>query len=174
MEHQNSIESKNAEKTTDKIAPALLKAHAKVKKLVANQENDFYGSSYPDLRACIDACQDALNDNDISIVQGFDHDGANDVFYVSTTLLHKSGQILSNKVGFPIVKKDPQAIGQLCTYGRRYGLTAMMCLAMEDDDANSTGNYTPKKKSQPKGSGANEKFDMSKKASKMASDLAGF
>tara|TARA_Y100001963_G_C6688216_1_gene403294 strand:- start:83 stop:595 length:513 start_codon:yes stop_codon:yes gene_type:complete len=170
MEHQNSIESKNADKTTDKIAPALLKAHTKVKKLVANKDNDFYNSSYADLHACIEACQDALNSNDIIIVQGFDHDGANDVFYVTTTLLHKSGQTLSNKVGFPIVKKDPQSIGQLCTYGRRYGLTALMCLAEDDDDANSTGNYTPKTKSQPKGSGANEKVDLNK----MASDLAGF
>ena len=170
MEHQNSIETKNSNKTTDKIAPALLKAQKKCKALVANQDNPFYNSTYADLHACIEACQGALNDNNISIIQGFDHDGANDVFYVSTTLLHTSGQTLSNKVGFPIVKKDPQSIGQLCTYGRRYGLTAMMSLAEQDDDANSTGNYAPKKKAQPKGSGANDKVDMNK----MAEDLAGF
>ena len=128
----------------DKIAKALLKAQKQIKKLVANKENNYYNSNYVDLHACIEACQKALNDNEIIIVQGFDHDGANNVFYVTTTLLHTSGQSLSNKVGFPIVKKDPQSIGQLCTYGRRYGLTALCCLSEQDDDANSTGNYTPK------------------------------
>jgi hypothetical protein len=144
MEHQGSIETKNANKTTDKIAIDLLKAQKQIKKLVANKENAYYNSTYADLYACLGACQEALNNNDISIVQGFDHDGVNAVFYVTTTLLHVSGQTLSNKVGFPIVKKDPQSIGQLCTYGRRYGLSAMVGLSEGDDDANSTGNYKPK------------------------------
>ena len=142
----------------DKKAPALLKAQKECKKLVANKDNAFYNSTYADLHACIDACQDVLNKNNILIYQGFDHDAENNVFYVSTTLLHTSGQSLENQVGFPIVKKDPQAIGQLCTYGRRYGLTALMSLAEEDDDGNTTGNYKPKK------------VDMGK----MAEDLAGF
>ena len=129
----------------DKIAPALLKAQNKIKSgIVGNKVNPFYDSTYIDLHACIDACQDALNENDIAIVQGFDYDGENDVFYVITTLLHKSGQKLKNKVGLPVVKKDPQSIGGLCTYGRRYGLSAMLCLAEKDDDGNSTGNYKPK------------------------------
>ena len=136
-----SIETRNASKTTEKIAEALLEAQKSIKKLVANKENKFYNSSYVDLHACIEACQEALNDNNIVIVQGFDHDGENDVFYVTTTLIHTSGQSLSNKVGFPIVKKDPQSIGQLCTYGRRYGLTALCCLSEKDDDANSTADY---------------------------------
>ena len=60
-----------------------------------------------------------------------------DIFFVTTTLLHESGQSISSKIGFPVVKKDPHSIGSLCTYGRRYGLSAIVGLTQIDDDGNS-------------------------------------
>ena len=38
------------------------------------------------------------------------------------------------------IKKDAQEIGSACTYGRRYGLAAMVGLAQVDDDGNKTVN----------------------------------
>ena len=35
----------------------------------------------------------------------------------------------------PLLKKDPQAVGSVITYARRYGLCAAIGLASEDDDA---------------------------------------
>jgi hypothetical protein len=56
-------------------------------------------------------------------------------------LLHSSGQRLIIKASITLGGKyDSQAIGCACTYGRRYGLAAMVGLAQIDDDGNSNVN----------------------------------
>ena len=35
-------------------------------------------------------------------------------------------------------KKDAHAVGSACTYGRRYGLSAMVGIAQYDDDGNKS------------------------------------
>jgi hypothetical protein len=53
-------------------------------------------------------------------------------------LIHDSGQWIKSKIRIPLTnKKDAQEIGSACTYGRRYGLAAMVGLAQVDDDGNS-------------------------------------
>ena len=53
--------------------------------------------------------------------------------------MHESGQWLKSEIRIPLTnKKDAQEIGSACTYGRRYGLTAMVGLAQIDDDGNRT------------------------------------
>jgi hypothetical protein len=37
-------------------------------------------------------------------------------------------------------KRDAHAIGAACTYGRRYGLAAMVGIAQKDDDGNTLVN----------------------------------
>jgi len=59
-------------------------------------------------------------------------------FYVTTTLLHESGQWIRSEIRMPVGgKKDAHAIGSACTYGRRYGLSALIGIAQHDDDGNS-------------------------------------
>ena len=59
-------------------------------------------------------------------------------FYVTTTLLHESGQWIKTEIRMPIGgKKDAHAIGAACTYGRRYGLSALTGVAQYDDDGNA-------------------------------------
>ena len=55
----------------------------------------------------------------------------------STTLMHSSGQWLRSKIKLPLSKVDAQGVGAAVTYGRRYGLSAMVGIAQYDDDANS-------------------------------------
>ena len=56
---------------------------------------------------------------------------------VTTTLMHSSGQWLRSKVKLPLSKKDAQGVGAAITYGRRYGLSAIVGIAQYDDDAQS-------------------------------------
>ena len=56
---------------------------------------------------------------------------------VTTTLLHSSGQWMRSKIKLPLSKVDAQGVGAAVTYGRRYGLSAMVGIAQFDDDANS-------------------------------------
>lgn len=131
----------------DKISKALLLAQKEIKHAEMNQANDFFGSSYANLESVIKACKEPLNKNGISYIQGYDYQviEGEHVFYVTTTLIHESGQTISNKVGIPVAKKDAHGIGSLCTYGRRYGLSAIVGISQADDDGNY-GSKNPKQK----------------------------
>ena len=78
-----------------------------------------------------------LNKQGLSIVQGNRY-GSDNGFYVTTTLLHQSGQWMRSEIRMPIGgKRDAQAVGAAMTYGRRYGLSAMIGIAQYDDDGNA-------------------------------------
>jgi hypothetical protein len=136
-------------KTITKIAPALLAAQKKIGAAEKKGVNPFFHSSYAQLGSVMEACKDALNDNEITVLQPV----MNDV--VETVLLHISGEWISSES--PIVTKrtktdkynkdgdlietvevlaDPQSTGSAISYARRYGLQSMVFIPAEDDDAN--------------------------------------
>tara|TARA_B100001287_G_C22674204_1_gene526844 strand:- start:756 stop:1367 length:612 start_codon:yes stop_codon:yes gene_type:complete len=124
-----------------KIASAFLKAQKQLKGVV-RQNTGLFNAKYADLGQVLDVCQSPLNEEDIIITQGHDYDVANKVFFTTTTLIHTSGETLTNTIGFPIVKGDPHSIASLSTYGRRYSLMAMLGIAQKDDDGtDAMGGY---------------------------------
>tara|TARA_R100001015_G_C4543857_1_gene107242 strand:+ start:325 stop:768 length:444 start_codon:yes stop_codon:yes gene_type:complete len=128
----------------DKISKALLSAQIEISGAEKNATNSFYQNhKYADLESVTNACKSILNKHKISFFQGFDYVVESDVFFVITTLLHESGQSISNRIGFPVVKKDAHGIGSLCTYGRRYGLSAIIGLTMLDDDDDGNKAVNP-------------------------------
>ena len=128
-------------KATNEIAPAFLKAQSKLKGVVKNNDG-LFNAKYADLGQIIATCQKPLNDEGIIITQGHDYDVDNNIFFTTTTLLHKSGQSITNRIGFPVVKKDPHGVAGLATYGRRYSLFAMLGIAAVDDDGtDAMGGY---------------------------------
>ena len=53
---------------------------------------------------------------------------------LSTTLLHKSGEWLTDTQPLLLAQEDPQAQGSAITYARRYGLMSALGIVAEDDD----------------------------------------
>ncbi len=124
----------------DKLAGSLAKAQSEMGGVAKGKTNPFYKSSYADINSCIEACMPALNKHGLSISQG-NRFCATTGYYITTMLLHESGQWLKSEIRIPLTnKKDAQEIGSACTYGRRYGLTSMVGLAQVDDDGNATVN----------------------------------
>ena len=124
----------------DKLAGSLAKAQSEMGGVAKGKTNPFYKSSYADINSCIEACMPALNKHGLSISQG-NRFCATTGYYITTMLLHESGQWLKSEIRIPLTnKKDAQEIGSACTYGRRYGLTSMVGLAQIDDDGNATVN----------------------------------
>lgn len=120
--------------TINKIAPALLLAQKKIGGAVKGSTNPFFHSSYADLGSVMEACKDALNDNEIVVLQpiGTDELGV----YVETVLLHSSGEFISDKMKIaPKSETNPQDQGSAISYARRYGLQSMLFIPAEDDDA---------------------------------------
>ena len=120
----------------DKLATALAKAQAEMEGAKTASKNPFFKSSYADLHAVMTSSLPYLNKQGLSIVQGNRY-CADNGFYVTTTLLHESGQWMRSEIRMPIGgKKDAHAVGSAMTYGRRYGLSAMVGIAQFDDDGN--------------------------------------
>ena len=56
---------------------------------------------------------------------------------VGTTLMHSSGQWIRSTVPIPLDSPiNAHKLGSALTYGRRYGLAAMVGIAQFDDDGN--------------------------------------
>jgi hypothetical protein len=127
----------------DQLAASLVKAQAKLPSAKKNATNPHFRSHYADLKAINEAAS-VIHEFGLSWVQGGEvRDGQ---FGIETTLLHISGQFIS---GFtPVIVGDtarsngPQAWGSGITYARRYGLSALLGIAAdEDDDGNSAQNH---------------------------------
>ena len=58
--------------------------------------------------------------------------------------MHESGQWLRSKIKLPMEKVTAQGVGAACTYGRRYGLSAIVGIAQYDDDANAISGSNPR------------------------------
>ena len=133
---QNRRKSEWKSDDIDKLAKALAKAQSEIKGALASSVNPFFKSNYADLDTVIKSCFPQLTKNGLSIIQGNDtcEKGS---FYVTTMLLHSSGQWIKSKLKMPITKPDAQGVGATITYARRFSLSAMVGIAQTDDDGNS-------------------------------------
>ena len=119
----------------DKLAASLAKAQSEMKGAESKSKNPFFNSSYADLHTVIQSSLPALTKHGLSVIQGNRYCAATGGFYVTTTLMHQSGQWVKSEIRMPVGgKKDAHAVGAACTYGRRYGLSAMTGIAQYDDD----------------------------------------
>ncbi len=124
----------------DKLAAALSKAQSELRGAKKSSVNPFFKSDYADLDTIIKSCFPQLTKNGLSVIQGNDTCDKGS-FYITTMLLHESGQWIKSKLKMPIGgKKDAQAVGATITYARRFSLSAMVGIAQTDDDGNSIQN----------------------------------
>lgn len=122
---------------TDKIAPALIKAQSEIRGAVKDSKNPFHKTTYAQLASVIDACKQQLNDAGIAVMQSADAEGPDGCISIETRLIHASGQWVMSVCHIPVGQKDAQKVGAAITYGRRYGLQALMGIPSEDDDGNA-------------------------------------
>lgn len=124
------------------IASALVKAQKEFGPALKTSTNPAFRSRYADLSACVEAVIDALNNNDIFLMQPT-HECSDGVI-VETIFIHSSGEQISNgKLHVPATKHDAQGYGSALTYARRYSLMAACGIAPEDDDGNNASKPKP-------------------------------
>lgn len=112
------------------IYKALFKAQQKMTAAKKGSANPFFKSKYANLEAILEACEPALNEEGIMILQPCTTLG------VETHLVHvETGERLTGFVPF-VGTTDMQKLGGAITYARRYGLQSLLCLVTEDDDGN--------------------------------------
>lgn len=133
----------------DQLFAALALASADITGADKSRENPAFRSQYATLADCINACRPALTKHGLAVLQParYTDDG---FASVTTILAHKSGQWISSTLDVPVAARDAQKLGSAITYGRRYGLCAMVGVAPEDDD--DDGNEAAGKSSSPRAS----------------------
>jgi len=127
-----------AEKITN-LAKAMLEVQKVVRPACKDKINSFTQSRYATLNSVMEACSEALINAGIWVTQypvPVDGDGAQ--LGLVTKLVHaESGEWQKSLLVMPLSKTDPQGYGSALTYARRYGLSALVGIVTEDDDANS-------------------------------------
>jgi hypothetical protein len=123
VEHSDSIA---------KIAAALVAVQSKLKPIKKNAENPAFkkdGKSigYLDLAGLCEVALPILTAEGIAVVQG----GAG--AFMETMLLHSSGEWVRTSLPMPATD-NPQKLGSVVTYFRRYGLAAAIGAVSEDED----------------------------------------
>tara|TARA_R100001594_G_scaffold32413_2_gene60251 strand:- start:1180 stop:1671 length:492 start_codon:yes stop_codon:yes gene_type:complete len=138
----DTTESWKSEKI-DKLAGALAKVQGELEGAKSDSTNPFFNSSYADLHTVIKSSFPYLSKHGLSVSQG--NEIIPGAVCITTLLMHESGQWLRSKIKVPMPKVDAQGVGTACTYGRRYGLSAIVGIAQYDDDGNSIRKTEAKK-----------------------------
>ena len=126
------------------LAAALAKAQGEVGTVTKDSANPFFKSNYASLAAVWEATRPILSKHQLSVVQMPSSDERG--YYVETQLMHSSGQWIRSRTYMKPVKDDPQGIGSLISYARRYALQAVTMICPDDDDGEvAMGRTAPQK-----------------------------
>jgi len=129
------------------IATALIKAQTELANPSKNQQG--YGYKYADLSSILDQVKPVLQKHGLAITQTSSDDG-NGKVGVTTTLLHESGEFISDTLRLPIPEMkgttSTQAAGAALTYARRYALSSILNIAADEDTDAATNEKAPQKK----------------------------
>jgi hypothetical protein len=133
---------------------AMADVRAALPAVVKDAKNPAFKSSY----ATLGAVQEVANP--VLAAHGFVPlynvrteilDDGRQIVYTSLRLQHiGTGESLSSELGIIPAKQDAQGIGSAITYSRRYLLTTMLDLTVDDDDGNAASAQRKPTQSQPK------------------------
>jgi hypothetical protein len=118
--------------TLQEIAKAISTFQGAMSSVTKSKTNPFFQSTYADLDSIWDACRAHLKTNGLSLIQTTAFDEGGD--YLTTTLLHISGEYILGRYRLSPVKPDPQSMGSAMTYARRYAMSAILGVSADDDD----------------------------------------
>lgn len=118
-----------------RLAPALLAAQKELKNPAKDAKGQVRGRSdykYLSLGGLIDDTRETLNKYGIAISQHPNGDGT--VARVTTLLLHESGEWIESDAACALVDADPQRLGGVISYLRRYAWQSVIGVCADDDD----------------------------------------
>jgi hypothetical protein len=119
------------------ILQKLFDAQQEIGKVVKNAKNPHFNKAYADINAIVDAVEPILNKHGLMLIQPIE-DGI-----VKTRIINvENGETIESAMPL-VMSGTPQAMGSQITYYRRYTLQSLLCLQVEDDDANNASNQKP-------------------------------
>lgn len=140
---------------TELIA-AFVAAQTDMESVYKDAKNPHFNMQYATLAAVLDAIIPALSKHNLAFIQSPSYE--NDLVSVETVIAHIGGGIMSTTLSARPAKQDPQGIGSVVTYLRRYSAMAIAGVAPEDDDGNAGSLSSAPKRAAPKNDEAADKL----------------
>ncbi|TKB25162.1 ERF family protein [Desulfopila sp. IMCC35006] len=126
----------SSEKITE-LARTMISVQLSLVPALKDGINTYTESSYATLKSVMEVCRTALLSHGIWMTQYPVSVEAGHLGLVTKIVHAESGQWQSSLIEMPLPKNDPQGYGSAITYARRYGLSALIGITTEDDDAES-------------------------------------
>lgn len=125
------------------LAAKLLLVQKEVGAIKKDSDNPYFKSKYADINSFIEVVKPILSKHGIVLLQPLtalqtvlNQEGHGWVPALKTILIDaESGERIEEATVLP-TNNDPQKMGSIITYFRRYALQSMLFLQAEDDDAN--------------------------------------
>lgn len=144
----------NNSPTITAIAPALVAAVGELAPVGKDATNPAFRNKYASLDAMMEQVRPCLARHGLAVLQSVTHpetDAGRVVgIAVETRVLHTSGEWIAGLVTLPVEKSTAQGTGSAISYGRRYGLSALLGLTAEDDDGAAASSAKPAPQRAPK------------------------
>lgn len=119
------------------FASALVKVQGSIEGAKKGRSNPQFKSKYADLGAVWDACSDALQANEIAVLQFPVKANPGFVGLCTSLVYGPTGEVFGDTFEVPLKDaNNAQAAGSALTYARRYALSAVIGICPEDDDGN--------------------------------------
>lgn len=127
--------------TIGELAKALAQFQSEVVQPLKDKANPFFKSKYVPLENVVEAITATAPKLGLSFLQY--PVANNDYVGIVTVLMHSSGQFIETEPVFAKpVKQDPQAVGSVITYLKRYSLSAVFGITSDEDDDGNKATHT--------------------------------
>jgi hypothetical protein len=104
------------------------------KTLIAEGLASHNSYKYADIADIWEAIREPLHANGLAVSQSLSGGAKSGSMWITTTVLHKSGQCKSSTIDVAIGERTPQEVGSQLTYFKRYALTSELGISTEEDD----------------------------------------
>ena len=125
------------------IAQAYIKFQAEVKPIgkTTTVNTKKFSYNYAQLSDIVEAIQPTLSKHNLAFYQKVET--TNEMVSVTTSLIHESGETLEcGTFSLPITERDPQRMGCLLSYCRRYSLMMIGLTVIDEDNDAVTDSET--------------------------------
>lgn len=154
----------NKSESIGELAKALAQFQSEVVQPLKDKSNPFFKSKYVPLENVVEAITNTAPKLGLSFIQ---YPVANGEYTgIVTVLMHSSGEYIETEpVYAKPVKQDPQAVGSVITYLKRYSLSAVFGITSDEDDDGNKATHMTNSNNKPAATGnlltQNQKNDIS-------------
>ncbi len=117
----------------NEIAAALAKAQSVIENPDKTRMNPHFRAAYADLATGLDCIRPPLSANGIALIQATYVKNDVSWLFLSTRLIHSSGQFLGCDYPVAPVQADHQKLGSALTYAKRQALFSLVGVCGDDD-----------------------------------------